>query len=122
MNPSTEDILQAIAAVPAKHVVILPNNKNIILASQQAAKLTKEKKVFVVPTKSVPEGMTAMISYDPSLPVEEAVTFMEESLETVTTCSVTYAVRDTVWGESTIAEGDIIGMSNGGRLHQGAGG
>ena len=113
MNPSTEDILQAIAAVPAKHVVILPNNKNIILASQQAAKLTKEKKVFVVPTKSVPEGMTAMISYDPSLPVEEAVTFMEESLETVTTCSVTYAVRDTVWGESTIAEGDIIGILNG---------
>ncbi len=113
MNPSTEDILQAIAAVPAKQVVVLPNNKNIILASQQAAKMTKDKTVFVVPTKSVPEGMTAMISFDPSLDVEEAVSFMEERLETVTTCSVTYAVRDTVWGESTIAEGDIIGMLNG---------
>ena len=110
MNPSTEDILQAISHVPAQSVVLLPNNKNIILASQQAAKLSKDKDVYVIHTTSVPEGMAAMVSYDPSLPLEEALSIMEESRAMTTTCAVTFAVRDTVWNGRQIQEGDIIGV------------
>jgi len=113
MNPSTEDILNAVEKVNADNVFILPNNKNIILASEQAAKIVKDKKIFVVPTTSVPEGLSALINYDASQSAEEALEAMKESISLVKTCMVTYAVRDTAIGETKIAEGDILGMLGG---------
>ena len=110
MNPSTEDILNAIEEVNANNIVVLPNNKNIILAAEQAAKFTKNKKVYVLPSTTVPEGITAMVGYDSTGKIEENFDIMTESLGFVKTCSVTYAVRDTVFGDTDIKEGDILGM------------
>ena len=110
MNPSTEDILNAIEAVNADSIVVLPNNKNIILAAEQAAKLAKDKKVYVLPSTTVPEGVAAMIGYDANGGIEESFDAMVESLGFVKTCAVTYAVRDTVLGDADIKEGDILGM------------
>ncbi len=111
MNPSTDDILKAIDQVNAKTVFVLPNNKNIILASQQAAKLTKDKNVIVIGTKSVPEGISAMLNYDDSMTDDEIKESMEEGMEYIKTLSVTFAVRDTVLDGKEIHEGDFIGMS-----------
>ncbi len=111
MNPSTDDILKAIDQVNAKTVFVLPNNKNIILASQQAAKLTKNKNVIVIGTKSVPEGISAMLNYDDSMTDDEIKESMEEGMEYIKTLSVTFAVRDTVLDGKEIHEGDFIGMS-----------
>ena len=111
MNPSTDDILKAIDQVNAKTVFVLPNNKNIILASQQAAKLTKDKNVIVIGTKSVPEGIYAMLNYDDSMTDDEIKESMEEGMEYIKTLSVTFAVRDTVLDGKEIHEGDFIGMS-----------
>ena len=113
MNPSTEDILNAVAKVNADNVFILPNNKNIILASEQAAKIVEDKKLYVVPTTSVPEGLEALINYDASQNADDAFETMKESLSLVKTLMVTYAVRDTVFGENTITEGDILCMLGG---------
>ena len=113
MNPSTEDILNAVEKVNAENVFILPNNKNIILASEQAAKIVEDKKIFVVPSTSVPEGISALINYDASQSVEDSFVAMKENISLVKTCMVTYAVRDTAIGETKIAEGDILGMLDG---------
>ncbi len=113
MNPSTEDILKAIDKINAKKIIILPNNKNIILAAEQAAKLTKDKEVFVLPSKTVPEGIAAMIGYDEKNSIEKSFSDMKESISFVKTCSVTYAVRDTVIEDKSIKEGDILGMIGG---------
>ncbi len=113
MNPSTDDILKAIDQVNAKTVFVLPNNKNIILASQQAAKLAKDKNVIVIGTKSVPEGISAMLNYDDSMTDDEIKESMEEGMEYIKTLSVTFAVRDTVLDGKEIHEGDYIGMSGG---------
>ena len=113
MNPSTEDILNAVAKVNADNVFILPNNKNIILASEQAAKIVEDKKLYVVPTTSVPEGLEALINYDASQSADDAFETMKDSLSLVKTLMVTYAVRDTVFGENTITEGDILCMLGG---------
>ena len=113
MNPSTEDILNAVEKVNAENVFILPNNKNIILASEQAAKIVEDKKIFVVPSTSVPEGISALINYDASQSVEDSFEAMKENISLVKTCMVTYAVRDTAIGETKIAEGDILGMLGG---------
>ena len=113
MNPSTEDILEAVEKVNAKTVFVLPNNKNIILASEQAAKLSKDKKIVVIKTTSIPEGISAMINYDDSMTDVEVVESMEEGMEFVKTLSVTFAVRDTVINGSEISKGDFIGMSGG---------
>ena len=110
MNPSTEDILKAIDKVNAETIFVLPNNKNIILASQQAAKLTKDKNIIVIGTKSVPEGISAMLNYDDSMTDEEIKESMEEGMEYIKTLSVTFAVRDTVLDGKEIHEGDFIGM------------
>lgn len=110
MNPSTDDILKAIDQVNAKTIFVLPNNKNIILASQQAAKLTKDKNIIVIGTKSVPEGISAMLNYDDSMTDEEIKESMEEGMEYIKTLSVTFAVRDTVLDGKEIHEGDFIGM------------
>ena len=119
MNPSTEDILQGAECVNADHIFVLPNNKNIILAAQQAALMCKGKQLHVLPSKSVPQGIAAMIGYMPGESVESNIEQMTESLEAVTSGAVTYAVRDTHMGEFEIKEGDILALKNGDMCHVG---
>ena len=111
-NPSTEDILDAVMATPAKTVFVLPNNKNIILAAEQAVKLA-DRKVIVLQSRSVPQGITAMLTYDADLSVKENSVNMTAALDNVGTGLVTYAVRDSVVGDRRIKNGDILGMENG---------
>lgn len=119
MNPSTEDMLNAIDHVNAEHIFILPNNKNIILAANQAQALTEDKQIHVIPTKTVPQGITAMINYLPDLSAEENVEAMEESITMVKTGQVTYAVRDTKIDDKEIHEGNIMGIGDSGILSVG---
>ncbi|MCP1101101.1 DAK2 domain fusion protein YloV [Aequitasia blattaphilus] len=112
MNPSTEDMLHAIEEVKAKSIFILPNNKNIILAANQAKDLTKDKEIIVIPTKSIPQGISAMISYSPEMDREQNQTAMQEEINHVKTGSVTYAVRDTHIDDKDINEGDIMGIGD----------
>ncbi len=116
MNPSTEDMLNAIDQVHADHIFILPNNKNIILAANQAKALCEDKEIHVIPTKTVPQGITAMINYLPDLSPEENESTMEESISTVKTGQVTYAVRDTKIDDKEIHEGNIMGIGDSGIL------
>ena len=116
MNPSTEDMLNAIDQVNAEHIFILPNNKNIILAANQAQALTEDKVIHVIPTKTVPQGITAMINYLPDLSAEENVEAMTEAITTVKTGQVTYAVRDTKIDDKEIHEGNIMGIGDAGIL------
>lgn len=116
MNPSTEDILSAIEQVNAKNVFIFPNNKNIILAANQAQSLVEDKKVIVIPTKNIPQGITAIINYVPDLSAEENQQNMLAEISNVKTGQVTYAVRDTVIDEKTIRENDIMGIGDHGIL------
>lgn len=119
MNPSTEDMLNAIDKVNADHVIILPNNKNIILAANQAKSLVEDKEIFVIPTKTVPQGITAVINYVPDLSVEENVAVMEEEIGRVKTGQVTYAVRDTSIEDKEIKQGDYMGIGDHGILSVG---
>ncbi len=112
MNPSTEDILNAVDKINAENIIILPNSKNIILAAEQAVDLCEDKKLFVVPTRSVPEGISAMFCNAEGLGAQEMTEAMKEAIQAVSTVSVTYAVRDTNFGDKEIAEGDILGMLN----------
>lgn len=113
MNPSTEDILNAIQKINAKNIMILPNNKNIILAAQQAAELTENKNVYVLPSKTIPEGISALIAHEGNHEtIEIAFEAMKESMEDVTTAMLTYAIRDTQMGEKKIKKGDILGILN----------
>ena len=112
MNPSTEDMLNAIEKVNAQNIFIFPNNKNIILAANQAQSLTKDKNVFVIPTKTVPQGIAALINFVPDRPVEENASAMMEGIENVKTGQVTYAVRDTHIDDKDIHEGDIMGIGD----------
>ncbi|MDY3917846.1 MAG: DAK2 domain-containing protein [Candidatus Limivivens sp.] len=112
MNPSTEDMLRAIDAVNAENIFILPNNKNIILAANQAQSLVKEKKVFVIPTKTIPQGITAIINYNAERTPEENMESMKEEITRVRTGQITYAVRDTHIDEKEIHEGDIMGIGD----------
>lgn len=116
MNPSTEDMLNAIAMVPAKNIYILPNNKNIILAANQARDLTKDKNIIVVPTKTVPQGITAIISFVPERSPEENLEEMTQAIGHVRTGQVTYAVRDTKIDDKEIHQGDIMGLGDHGIL------
>ena len=116
MNPSTEDMLNAISKVNAETVYIFPNNKNIILAANQARDLTEDKKIVVVPTKTVPQGITAMISFVPEKSAEENAEVMEEEISKVHTGQITYAVRDTRLDDKEIHEGDIMGIGDKGIL------
>ena len=109
MNPSIQDLAQACDATNAKNVIILPNNTNIILAAQQAVELT-ERNVIVLPTKSVPMGISAALAFDPALSPEENAEAMKEAAEQVHTASITYAVRDTNYDGQEIHEHDIMGM------------
>ncbi len=119
MNPSTEDILNAVDKVNADTVFILPNNKNIILAANQAQMLVKDKKIVVVPTKTVPQGITAIINYVPDMTVEENEETMKSEIGNVRTGEVTYAVRDTVIDDKEIRQGDFMGIGDDGILSVG---
>lgn len=116
MNPATADMLDAIEKVNADTVYILPNNKNVILAAEQAAKMTKDKKIIVIPTKTVPQGITAVINYVPDLSAEENASVMSEEIKNVKTGEVTYAVRDTQIDDKTIKQGDYMGIGDAGIL------
>ncbi len=112
MNPSTEDMLTAIDRVNADTIFIFPNNKNIILAAQQASGLVKDKKVLVVPSRTIPQGITAIINFSPARSDEENLQTMTEEMETVKTGQVTYAVRNTTIDGKEIHEGDIMGIGD----------
>ena len=116
MNPSTDDMLQAIDAVNAKHVFIFPNNKNITLAANQAKSLVEDKDVIVIPTKTVPQGITAIINFAPDISAEENEEVMLEEIKRVKTGQVTYAVRDTRIDDKEIHKDDIMGIGDAGIL------
>ncbi len=116
MNPSTEDMLEAIRKVNADTVFILPNNKNVILAANQAQSLVEDCKVIVVPSKTVPQGIAAMINYIPERSPEENLEGMTEEIANVKTGEVTYAVRDTKIDGKEIHSGDIMGIGDSGIL------
>ena len=119
MNPSTEDMLNAIAAINADNIYILPNNKNIILAANQARDLTKDKKIIVIPTRTIPQGISALVAYVPDMSVEENEKLMEDAISAVKTGQVTYAVRDTSIDGVQINKDDYMGIGDKGILSNG---
>jgi DAK2 domain fusion protein YloV len=112
MNPSTQDILKCINTLNAENIFVLPNNKNIIMAASQAAELT-DKNVIVIPTKTIPQGITSVTMFNPEGTLEDNVESMKDAIGTVKTGQITYAVRDTEMDGKTIAEGDILGLLEG---------
>ena len=119
MNPSTEDMLNAIEKVHAKSIFILPNNKNIILAANQARDLVEDKQIFVIPTKTIPQGITAVINFTPDKSMEDNAADMTEEITRVKTGQITYAIRDTVIDGIEIHKDDIIGLGDKGILADG---
>lgn len=118
MNPSTEDILAAIHATPAKNVFVLPNNKNIVMAAMQAAEIA-DRNVIVIPSKTVPQGISAMLSYDCEASVSENTDAMNNALSAVTTGQVTFAARDSDFDGHKIKEGELLAMKEGKMLYTG---
>ncbi|MDK0537003.1 DAK2 domain-containing protein [Clostridium perfringens] len=112
MNPSTQDMLEAIEKLNAEHIFILPNNKNIIMAANQAAEIS-DKDIRVIPTKTIPQGITCITMFNPEADVEENTEELKEAMEMVKTTSVTYAVRDTEVDGKEIKEGNILGLVEG---------
>lgn len=112
MNPSTEDILEAVLATAASTVFVLPNNKNIIMAAEQAVPLA-DRRIIVLPTKTIPQGLTAMLTYDPDTSVDENAAQMFKAAERVSTGQVTYAARNSEFNDKKIKEGEILGLVNG---------
>ena len=119
MNPSTEDMLNAIAAINADNIFIFPNNKNIILAANQARDLTKDKKIIVIPTKTIPQGISALVAYVPDMNAEENEKLMADAISVVKTGQVTYAVRDTSIDGVQITKDDYMGIGDKGILSNG---
>ena len=119
MNPSTEDMLNAIEKINADNIFIFPNNKNIILAANQAKQLTTDKNIIVIPTKTVPQGITAIINYVPDISVQENEAVMAAEVQRVATGQVTYAVRDTMIDDKEIHEGDFMRIGDKGILSVG---
>ena len=113
MNPSTEDILEAALATPAKKVIVLPNNKNIIMAAEQAISMATDREIIVVPTKTIPQGLSAMLAFDPDADAETNREAMLSAIENVDTGLVTFAARDSEFGGHAIRRGDILGLVNG---------
>lgn len=113
MNPSTDDILEAVLATPAKVVYVLPNNKNIIMAAEQSVNLVDDRKVIVLPTKTLPQGISAMLAFDPELTPEENHLAMMEAAGKVKTGQITFAARDSEFGGFKIKKNDIIALDNG---------
>ena len=116
MNPSTEDMLKAIDRVNAENIFILPNNKNIIMAAQQARDLTEDKNIIVIPSRTVPQGITALVNFMPDLGPEENTQTMTEEMGNVRTAQITYAVRTTNIDGIDIEEGDIMALGDHGML------
>lgn len=112
MNPSTEDMLTAIDNVNADHIFILPNNKNIIMAANQAASLVEDKEIIVIPTKTIPQGITALVNFIPDYSADENKSTMMAEIENVKTGQVTYAVRDTEIDGKTIKQDDYMGIGD----------
>ena len=113
MNPSTEEMLEAVMATPAKTVLLLPNNKNIIMAAEQTIPLAVDRKVIVLPTRTIPQGLSAMLAYNPDLSTEANSVGMMEAASSVATGTVTFAARDSEFGGRKIREGDVLGLVNG---------
>ena len=113
MNPSTEDILAAVLATPAKRVFVLPNNKNIIMAAEQTINLVEDREVVIVPTRTIPQGLSAMLVFDPDCDAYTNVDNMMQAAKNVATGQVTFAARDSEFGAKRIREGEIIGLNNG---------
>ncbi len=118
MNPSTEDIYNAVAATPAKNVFVLPNNKNVILAAEQVVPLVEDRTVIVIPTKTIPQGLSAMLAYTPDSTVELNIDSMIQAAKAVSTGQVTYAARSSEFGSMKIKEGEIISLDNGKLAHK----
>ncbi|MBQ3928476.1 MAG: DAK2 domain-containing protein [Clostridia bacterium] len=118
MNPSTEDILEAVMATPAKTVFVLPNNKNILLAAEQVVPLVTDRNVIVIPTRTIPQGLVAMLSYDADSTPELNCEYMMTAARSVSTGQVTYAARNSEFGATKIKEGDIIALNNGKLTHK----
>ena len=113
MNPSTDDILEAVLGTPAKTVFVLPNNKNIILAAEQVIPLVEDRKVVIVPTRTIPQGMTALLNFDADISAESNAQLMMDAAKGVGTGLVTFAARNSEFGGKKIKEGDIIALQNG---------
>ncbi|MDU1265820.1 MAG: DAK2 domain-containing protein, partial [Peptostreptococcus sp.] len=110
MNPSTEDFMNAVGAVNAEHIFILPNNSNVIMAANQAKELS-DKDVYVVPTKNIPQGISSLINFEPDANPEDNMARFMESISMVKSGEVTFAVRDTIMDGIEVSEGDIIGIT-----------
>ncbi len=110
MNPSTQDIIDAVMKTPSEYVFVLPNNKNICMVARQAAEIITERKVIVIPTETVPQGMSAMIAYNPDAEVEDVEKEMNDAAKMVTSMSVTFAVRDTEIDRFKITKGQFLGL------------
>ncbi len=113
MNPSTDDIMAACLATPAKTVFVLPNNKNIIMAAEQAVPLVEDRKIVVIPTKTIPQGVSAALAFDPSMPEEDLTAAMTEMAQSVHTGQVTFAARDSDFDGHEIKEGQILALNEG---------
>lgn len=113
MNPSADEIAEAVLATPAKTVFVLPNNKNIIMAANQTVDLVKDRKVIVIPTKTIPQGIASMLAYDSEKIIKENIKNMNDSISKVKTGQVTFASRSSEFGGFKIKEGDILGLDNG---------
>ncbi len=113
MNPSTDDIYEAVMATPAKTVIVLPNNKNIIMAAEQTVPMVEDRNVIIVPTRTIPQGMTAMLNFDPELSPESNKDMMIDAAKHVATGQVTFAARNSEFGHHKIKEGEIIALENG---------
>ncbi len=113
MNPSTDDIYAAVMATPAKTVFVLPNNKNIIMAAEQTAKIVEDREVVILPTRTIPQGITAMLAFDPDSDAFLNKTAMQDAFSTVSTGQVTFAARDSEFGMKKIKQRDIIPLDNG---------
>ena len=121
MNPSTQDIMTAVEKVNADSIFILPNNKNIILAAEQAQNMIHDKEIIVVPSKTIPQGITALVNYLPDKSVRDNEAMMREEIHLVKTVEITYAIRDTKIDEHTIHAGDIMGVADSGIVSVGSG-
>jgi dihydroxyacetone kinase-like predicted kinase len=113
MNPSADDIAKACDKINAKDVFVLPNNKNICMVANQAAEIVKDRRVVVIPTHTVPQGMSAMIAFNPDGELDEVVSEMNDAVAMVTSMSVTFAVRDTQIDRFSIKKGQFLGLVEG---------
>lgn len=113
MNPSTDDILHAVMSTPAKTVFVLPNNKNIIMAAQQAIPLAEDRKIVVIETKTVPQGISAMLAFDETCSEEENLETISETIKATKTGMVTFAARDSEVNGTPIKQGQIMGITEG---------